>query len=109
MPACLQPAGFVGTSCPELLVNALRQRFDATGSPRRLGLIFAASAGNSDKRGAAPAAAVGDSGASCCHWRSMLCMSAALLPTSPPLAPDPLLPLLLLLLLQAWSSWRLRG
>ena len=39
----------------------------------------------------------------------MLCMSAALLPTSPPLAPDPLLPLLLLLLLQAWSSWRLRG
>lgn len=84
----LTPAGFVGTSCPELLLNALRcglgagggdsnkgrqqqsglfqscmrrrhsilppptaappcrERFDATGTPSRLGCIFAASVGN---------------------------------------------------------------
>ncbi|PSC74812.1 transferase [Micractinium conductrix] len=50
--AWLTFAGFVGTGCPELLLNAVRERFDACGAPSRLGLIFAASVGNSKGRGA---------------------------------------------------------
>lgn len=44
-------AGFVGTSLPELLLRAVRERFDATGAPANLGLIYAASVGNSKGRG----------------------------------------------------------
>ncbi|EFN53785.1 hypothetical protein CHLNCDRAFT_36346 [Chlorella variabilis] len=47
----LTPAGFVGTSCPEALLNAVRRQYEATGHPRGLGLIYAASAGNSKGRG----------------------------------------------------------
>ncbi|KAI3425234.1 hypothetical protein D9Q98_009002 [Chlorella vulgaris] len=55
----LTPAGFVGTSCPELLLNAVRERFEATGHPQNLGVIFAASAGNSKGRGCDQLAAQG--------------------------------------------------
>lgn len=43
----LQTAGFVGSSPPHALLKALRDRFDATASPRNLGLMFIASVGNS--------------------------------------------------------------
>lgn len=42
-----QMAGFVGSSPPHALLKALRDRFDATASPRNLGLMFIASVGNS--------------------------------------------------------------
>ena len=47
--ACTQTSGFVGSGCPELLLNALRARHDATGFPTKLKLIIAATAG--DKKG----------------------------------------------------------
>ncbi|KAK2080545.1 hypothetical protein QBZ16_000398 [Prototheca wickerhamii] len=40
-------AGFVGSSPPDALVQALRRRFDETRSPKNLGLIFIACVGNS--------------------------------------------------------------
>eukprot|EP00887_Chlorella_sp_A99_P000146 scaffold16.g146.t1 len=49
--ALMTVAGFVGTSCPEVLLNAVRRRFDTSGHPLRLGLIYAASVGNSKGRG----------------------------------------------------------
>ena len=42
----------MGTSCPELLLQAVRARFDRTGRPARLGLVTVASVGNSKGRGA---------------------------------------------------------
>lgn len=47
----LQVAGFVGSSCPEAVLNAVRARFEAEAHPRGLGLIIAASSGNSRGRG----------------------------------------------------------
>ncbi len=47
----LQTSGFVGSGCPELLLNALRARHDATGSPTQLKLIVAATSGDKKGRG----------------------------------------------------------
>lgn len=47
----LQTSGFVGSGCPELLLNALRARHDATGFPTKLKLIVAATAGDKKGRG----------------------------------------------------------
>lgn len=44
-------AGFVGCSCPDLLLEALRARFDATGLPRDLTLLYVASASDGKGRG----------------------------------------------------------
>ena len=41
----------MGIGCPEALLNALRARFDASGSPRNLGVLMAASAGDFKGRG----------------------------------------------------------
>lgn len=46
--------GFVGSGCPEALLNALRARFDASGTPRGLKLLLPVSSGD---RCAPPAAA----------------------------------------------------
>lgn len=55
----LTPAGFVGASAPEVVLCAIRARFDATSHPRDLGLIFTASAGDSKGRGLGVLAAEG--------------------------------------------------
>jgi hypothetical protein len=53
LPCCpVAVAGFVGSSAPELVLNAVRSRFDRTGHPRRLGVVMVASVGNSKGRGA---------------------------------------------------------
>ncbi|GAB4815940.1 hypothetical protein N2152v2_002986 [Parachlorella kessleri] len=52
-------SGFVGSSSPELLLNAVRRRFDTTGHPRELGVVVVASAGNNKGRGADVLAAEG--------------------------------------------------
>lgn len=49
---CAQVAGFVGTACPEALLNAVRARFEASGHPHGLGVVMVASVGNSKGRGA---------------------------------------------------------
>lgn len=46
-----QVGGFAGTSCPDLLLKALRARFDATQHPRNLTLLFVASPGDGKERG----------------------------------------------------------
>lgn len=43
--------GFVGVCCPEYILNALRKRFDDTGEPRELGLIWGISSGDKKGRG----------------------------------------------------------
>ena len=58
-PSNPQVSGFVGSSSPELLLNAVRQRFDASGHPRELGIVVVASAGNNKGRGADVLAAEG--------------------------------------------------
>lgn len=44
-------AGFAGTSCPDLLLQAVRTRYDTTQHPRNLTLIFVASTGDGKERG----------------------------------------------------------
>jgi len=46
-----QVGGFVGSGFPEALVEALRARHDATGSPRRLGAVVVAAVGDGAGRG----------------------------------------------------------
>lgn len=48
---CLQVGGFVGCGMPELLVNAVRERFDSTGHPRGLHLLQVATVGDGKGRG----------------------------------------------------------
>lgn len=50
-PRRRQVAGFAGTSCPDLLLQAVRARYDATQQPRNLTLIFVASPGDGKERG----------------------------------------------------------
>lgn len=55
-PACdrslsTQVAGFVGSSCPDLLLQALRARFDEQSTPRNLTLIYVASAADGNAAG----------------------------------------------------------
>jgi propionate CoA-transferase len=47
----MQVSGCVGTGCPELLIEALRERFDATGHPRNLRVWVMAPAGDGKGRG----------------------------------------------------------
>lgn len=44
-------AGFVGCSCPESVLDALRARYDATSSPRGLCLMWGISSGDKKQRG----------------------------------------------------------
>lgn len=43
---CVTIGGFVGSGCPELLLNALRQRFDRTSQPNSLSLLVPVSSGD---------------------------------------------------------------
>ena len=49
--ATLVLAGFVGCSCPESVLDALRARYDATSSPRALTLVWGISSGDKKQRG----------------------------------------------------------
>ena len=44
-------SGFVGSGHPELLVNALRERFDRTGHPKNIHLYAVAAVGDGKGRG----------------------------------------------------------
>lgn len=44
-------AGFVGCSAPDLLLSALRERFDASGAPRGLALLLVATTSDGKGRG----------------------------------------------------------
>lgn len=44
-------AGYVGAACPELLLRAVRVRFDSSGQPQQLGLLVVAAAGDFRGRG----------------------------------------------------------
>jgi hypothetical protein len=43
---CITVGGFVGSGCPEHLLNALRQRFDRAQQPRQLALLVPVSSGD---------------------------------------------------------------
>ncbi|KAK9817065.1 hypothetical protein WJX72_009007 [[Myrmecia] bisecta] len=49
--ATVTVGGFVGCGCPELLLQAVRQRFDASGQPRNMHLFNVATGGDGKGRG----------------------------------------------------------
>lgn len=49
--ATIALAGFVGCSCPEAIIDALRSRFDESSTPRECTLVWGISSGDKKTRG----------------------------------------------------------